>query len=331
MTIQTNLINKEKPKFKLGIYAHPTTPISSIAGIWDIFSVAKKLSATDLDIEISIIGTTHFSQYEKAEISLNPSTPIKDTNYNLIIIAGIGPIPEEGVRFNPKIISWLKECSNNGGAIASVCTGAFLLASTGFLDHRKATTHWSAAGQFKDQFPKVKLSIENMLTHDGPFFCSGGAYAFQDLCVYLIDSFFGRALAETCASLLMIELTKRSQLTFAGLQALKIHNDKQILSIQNWLEDNLNSSENINEIATRFNMSPRNFVRRFKAATNEVPSNYIQKLRIEKAKYLLESSTKTIDTIAYSVGYQDVQYFRRLFKKISGMTPSNFRYSKAPN
>jgi transcriptional regulator GlxA family with amidase domain len=302
--------------------------VSSVAGVWDIFSIAKQLLTSDTTLKLSLIGRNHFSQQTNSPISLSPSELPENTDYDLIIITALGPIPKKGITFDPALISWLKSNSDKGAAIASVCTGAFLLASTGLLNQRRATTHWTMAAQFKQQFPSVELRTENMLTHDGSFFCSGGAYAFQDLCLYLIETFFGRELAETCSSLLMIELGTRSQLTFSGLQALKVHSDEQILNAQNWLEDNLDSSESVDEIASHFNMSTRNFVRRFKAAVNETPSSYIQKLRVEKAKYLLESSNLTIDAIALKAGYQDTQYFRTLFKKISGMTPSQFRESK---
>lgn len=323
------MTNKTKYKtFKVGIYIHPSSPVSSVTGVWDIFSLAKQLIAPETDLQLSLIGTKHFSQYPNSPISLSPTSSLESSDYDLIIITALGPIPKNGIEFAPTLVDWLKECANNGAAIASVCTGAFLLASTGLLNHRKATTHWKMASQFKIQYPNVELRIESMLTHDGSFFCSGGAYAYQSLCLYLIDTYFGRELAETCSSLLMIELNTKSQLTFAGLQALKAHDDSAIISIQNWLEDNLEKIPSIDTIATHFNMSSRNFVRRFKTATNETPSNYIQRLRIERAKFLLQSGNETIDSICYQVGYQDVQYFRTLFKKISGMTPSEFRLSK---
>lgn len=322
MTYKTNC-----KVFKIGIYAHPSAPISSVAGVWDIFNLVKQLASNTREIQLALIGGKHFSQADGAPISLYPSTSPDSADYDLIIIAALGPIAKDGMSFDPQLLSWVKRCSNNGAAIASICTGAFLLASTGLLDKRKATTHWKMASVFKTQFPEVELRVENMLTHDGTFFCSGGAYAFQDLCLYLVDHFFGRGLAQACSELLMIDLNTRSQLTFSGLQALKVHNDKRILMVQNWLEDKLGENLSIEEVAKHFSMSSRNLVRRFKSATNEVPSNYIQKLRVEKAKSLLQSKHETIESIAYQVGYQDIQYFRQLFKKTSGMTPSQFRQS----
>lgn len=314
--------------FKIGIYTHPSTPISSVAGVWDIFTVAKQLVEPEYQLSISLIGSGHFSQHVNSPICVYPEATLEKTEYDLIIISALGPIPKKGIDFDIDLKSWIRKCSDNGAAIATVCTGAFLLASTGLLDQRRATTHWKMASRFREQFPKVELRIENMLTHDGSFFCSGGAYAFQDLCVYLIETYFGKTAAKACSELLMIDLTTRSQLAFAGFQALKLHNDRQVLAVQNWLEDNLVNGQTVDEIASQFNMSSRNLIRRFKSATNETPSAYIQKLKIEQAKYLLMSNDQTIDSIAYEVGYQDVQYFRALFKRICGMTPSQFRSNK---
>lgn len=318
----------ENSFFTVGIYTHPSAPTSSVAGLWDIFSMCARLLPEDTRLMTTLVGPAHCSQSNNSPIHIFPCEEVGEKQYDLLIIAGLGPVPEGGFEFDEALISWLKDCKDKGSAIASVCSGAFLLADTGMLDKRKATTHWQYAALFRQQFPKVDLQIESMLTHDGHLFCSGGAYAFQDLCLYLIETFFSRALAEACSKLLMIDLAARSQLTFAGLQALKGHNDEQVLSIQNWMESNLTSINSIEELAERFNMSSRNLVRRFKVATNETPSSYMQKLRIEKAKHLLQSSKQNIETIASQVGYLDQQYFRTLFKKLCGLTPNQFRQNK---
>ena len=196
------------------------------------------------------------------------------------------------------------------------------MAETGLLKNRRATTHWATAAQFRSSYPMVDLQIDSMITHDGPFFCSGGAYAYQDLCLYLLEYFFGSALADNCSKLLLIDRAQRTQLMYAGVQGLKQHQDKLIL------ESHLTQASSIEAIAKHFNMSNRNLVRRFKLATNEAPSHYLQKLRVERSKHYLQSSDKSIEEICESVGYQDTQYFRTLFKRLCGMTPSQYRSSK---
>ncbi|KZY38076.1 hypothetical protein A3752_14450 [Oleiphilus sp. HI0081] len=290
--------------------------------------MCSQLLANDIQLTTSLVGPSHSSINSSTPIRISPTEDIGQKHYDLVIIAPLGPVPTNGFDFDDALIQWLVDSQRKRGAVASVCTGAFLVAATGLLDQRRATTHWKYASQFRQQFPLVDLQIDSMLTHDGTLFCSGGAYAFQDLCLYLIETFFSRSLAEACSRLLMIDLSERSQLRFAGIQALKEHSDEHIIGIQNWMEDHLDSFDSIEELANRFNMSSRNQVRRFKTATDETPSSYLQKLRIEKAKHLLQTGSQNIEAIAGNVGYQDIQYFRTLFKKLCGQTPKQFRQSK---
>ncbi|SED63226.1 GlxA family transcriptional regulator [Pseudomonas anguilliseptica] len=251
----------------------------------------------------------------------------------LIVVPGfmfniLGVLPQLG-----SMIDWLRQQHEQGSYIASLCTGAFVTAQTGLLDGRNATTHWAFSEQFARRFPLVRLHPERTVTDDGQLLCSGGSTSSSDLLLHLIRKFASPQLAAECAKKLLVDVVARSQAPYSSTTFKKGHTDAEILKVQIWLENHLTSHVLLEQMAEHFGLSQRNLIRRFKDATEQTPMQYLQELRIEKAKLLLESSQAAFDQITLQVGYEDANSFRRLFKQRVGLAPSAYRKrfaSKAP-
>lgn len=246
-------------------------------------------------------------------------------NPQLVIVPGfmfniLGVLPGLG-----RMVEWLQLQHQQGSYIASMCTGAFVTAQAGLLDGHCATTHWLFSEQFARRFPKVKLEPERTVTDDGQVLCSGGSTSGSDLLLHLIRKFSSPQLAAECAKKLLVDVAVRSQTPYASTTFKKNHTDAEILKIQVWLEHRLAQSIVMEQVAEEFCLSMRNFIRRFKAATEQTPIEYLQNLRIERAKFLLESSQQGFEQITLQVGYDDGNSFRRLFKQRVGLTPSAYR------
>lgn len=224
-----------------------------------------------------------------------------------------------------EMIQWLRQQHQQGCYIASMCTGSFVTAQAGLLDGRHATTHWVFSEQFAKRFPKVKLQTERTVTDDGQIMCSGGSTSGSDLLLHLIRKFSSPQLAAECAKKLLVDVSARSQTPYSSTTFKKNHTDAEILKIQIWLENRIASNIVMEQVAEEFGLSIRNFIRRFKEATEQTPIQYLQNLRIEKAKLLLENSQEAFDQITLQVGYEDGNSFRRLFKQRVGLAPSAYR------
>ena len=259
-------------------------------------------------------------------LRLTPDKALNEVhNPQLIIVPGfmfniLAVLPGLG-----KMIEWLQLQHRQGSYIASMCTGAFVTAQAGLLDGRCATTHWVFSEQFAQRFPKVKLQTERTVTDDGQLLCSGGSTSGSDLLLHLIRKFSSPQLAAECAKKLLVDVAVRSQTPYASTTFKKNHSDAEILKIQIWLEQRLAQSIVMEQLADEFGLSMRNLIRRFKQTTEQTPIEYLQNLRIEKAKFLLESSQQGFEQITLQVGYADGNSFRRLFKQRVGLAPSAYR------
>ncbi|HLV87677.1 MAG TPA: helix-turn-helix domain-containing protein [Candidatus Sulfotelmatobacter sp.] len=244
---------------------------------------------------------------------------------DLIFVPTTGLSIDDVVERNAPVVPWLKRWQKRGAAIASVCSGVGLVAATGMLDGRRATTHWGLAQRFREKYPKVKWMPELMVTEDHNFFCGGGVHAAQDLSLYLVEKFCGHEIALESAKALLIETPRAWQAGFAVIPLKTEHNDASISKAQDWLHENFQRTFSLDAPARRAGMSLRNFVRRFKEATGDSPLIYLQKLRIAAAKRLLESNHRSMQEISDAVGYTDVAFFRALFQRHTGVSPSAYR------
>jgi len=260
------------------------------------------------------------------DIHIQPAKAIKDIRKtDLIFIPTTGLRIEDVAEHHAPVVTWLRRWHNRGAAIASVCTGVGLVAATGMLDGKRATTHWALAERFRTKYPKVKWMPELMITEDRGFYCGGGVHAALDLTLYLVEQFCGHEVAMQSAKALLIETPRAWQAGFAIVPLKTDHSDESISKAQEWLHENFRQNFPLEALAKRVGMSVRNFVRRFKESTGDSPLIYLQKLRVASAKRLLESDRRTMQEISDAVGYQDAAFFRQLFERHTGGTPSEYR------
>jgi transcriptional regulator GlxA family with amidase domain len=259
-------------------------------------------------------------------VHIQPERAISDVRKtDIIFIPSTGVAVDDVVRHNARVIPWLKRWHKRGAAIASVCSGVGLVAASGLLDGKRATTHWGLAEQFRVKYPQVRWAPELMVTEDGGFYTGGGVNASLDLSLYLVERFCGHDVAMQSAKALLIETPRAWQAGFAIVPLKTAHADDDISEAQEWLHQNFHKTFALEALAEHVNMSLRNFVRRFKEATGDSPLAYIQKLRVAAAKRLLESDHRTLQEISDAVGYQDAAFFRSLFQRHTGVSPSAYR------
>jgi len=246
------------------------------------------------------------------------------SNADLVVISS--------VRRNPMLeaewagaIDWLKRMRVQEAHLASVCTGAFLLAATGLLDGREATTHWGAVDLFRALYPRVRLMPRRIVTESGNLFCSGGTQAAIDLSLYLVRRYAGAVVAEECARALVHDLWRDSQAPYVAFNFQRNHGDSAILAAQAIIEAEHGADIGVDDLAARVGLSFRTFERRFKAATGDKPLAYIQRVRVEAAKEHLARGNETFEEITAAVGYEDASSFRRLFTRLTGISPGQYR------
>jgi len=259
-------------------------------------------------------------------IRIAPNIALKNVGKtDLIFVPTTGVSVDDVLERNAAIVPWLKRRSTNGVAIASVCSGVGLVAAAGLLDGKRATTHWGLAERFREKYPRVKWMPELMVTEDRGFYCGGGVNASLDLAIYLVERFCGHEVAMQTSKALLIEMPRAWQAGFAIVPLKTDHTDDVISIAQDWIHRNFAKTFSLDDPAERVGMSVRNFVRRFKQATGDSPLIYLQKLRVAAAKRMLESNHRSMQEISFAVGYQDVAFFRSLFQRHTGISPSQYR------
>jgi transcriptional regulator GlxA family with amidase domain len=257
---------------------------------------------------------------------LIPDCGLDDIKHNdIIIVPASGWDVLDRIAQNTSLLPWLRKWHSRGAYIAGVCTGVAFLAECGILDGKRATTHWGLAEIFRKRYPKIRWQPEQFVTEDGRLFCSGGVYASIDLSLYLVEKFCGHEVALQCAKSLLLSMPRGRQSGYSVVQLSRPHSDEKIRQTEEYLQQHFDSNISIDRLAERVGMGPRNFIRRFKAATGRVPGAYIQTLRVSAAKELLEHGTSSIQAVSSKIGYGDIGFFRNLFKRHTGMTPGEYR------
>lgn len=253
--------------------------------------------------------------------------PSEDST-DLVIIPTIGGPIERVLAKNPELIEWLAgfQSSDSGQVrVASNCTGAFMLAEAGLLNGRQATTHWGFSNQFRQRYPAVDLHPDKLITVDGQVACAGGGMAWWDLGIYLVERHAGAQVARELAKAFVIDAGRTSQAPYGALQARRYHSDAAILTLQDWLDEHYGQPVTLQLLAAQSGLTERSLIRRFRAATGDTPTGYLQILRIEAARQHLENSRVSVEEVTRQVGYEDVSSFSRLFRKHTGLTPGTYR------
>jgi transcriptional regulator GlxA family with amidase domain len=244
---------------------------------------------------------------------------------DLIIVPAISGNLDNALRLNQAFIPWIVENYKDGSEVASLCIGAFLLADTGLLNGRSCSTHWLYANEFRDRFPEVELTDDKIVTDQSGLYSSGGANSYWNLLLYLVEKYTNREMAILASKFFVLDIDRNSQSPFSIFKGQKIHNDPDIVRVQEFIESNYQDKITVDELCEKFGIARRTFERRFKKATNNTVLEYWQRVKIEAAKRQLEMSRKTVGEVMYEVGYNDTKAFRDIFKKVTSMSPVDYR------
>lgn len=303
--------------------------LSSIVGAYKIFSRAneyrvRKSAAPVFDIQLA--GNASSVNYYEGLFTVTPHTTVsKIKRTDLIIIPSLNHNYKQAVENNQPLIDWISRQYRNGAEVASICTGAFLLAAAGILEGKQCSTHWSASHEFRELYPGVNLVPDKLITDEQGIYTNGGAYSFLNLVIYLVEKYFDRETALFCAKVFQIDLDRHSQSEFILFSGQKKHDDVMVKKAQAYIEKNTKERLSIEALSSKFNVGRRNFDRRFIKATGNTPVEYIQRVKMEAAKKAFETNRKSIHEVMYEVGYNDAKAFREVFRKITGLSPLEYK------
>ena len=309
----------------------PETPsnLSSVILAFEVFTMANEYYA-DIGnkpvFKIQLVSNAKKSVLHNGLFSIHPDVYSSDNpKTDLIVIPALDEHIQHSLQCNIELIEWVTNQYKLGAEVASLCTGAFLLAAAGILDGKQCSTHWQAAGVFKQMFPDLELKTEKIITDEQGVYTTGGAISSMNLILYIIEKYYSRATAIHCAKIFEIDLDRNSQSPFAIFSGQKNHEDNEIKKAQIFMEDNVGEKILIEELAAKFSIDRRNFDRRFKKATSNTPAEYLQRIKIEAAKKSFETTRKSVNEVMYDIGYSDTKAFRVVFKKITGLSPTDYR------
>jgi transcriptional regulator GlxA family with amidase domain len=276
--------------------------------------------------KVQLVGLTKDAQVYDRLFAVTPDLTIDEADKtDLIVIPAVNGNMDEVIEMNKDFFPWINAQYKNGSEVASLCVGAFLLASTGLLKGKKCSTHWSAANNFSKMFPDVEMVSDKVITDEHGIYSSGGANSFWNLLIYLIEKYTNRELAILAAKYYAIEIDRCNQSAFMIFNGQHDHEDEPIKKAQEFIESNFWQKITVDQLAEKFAIGRRSLERRFKKATSNTVIEYIQRVKIEAAKKSFESSRKNISEIMNEVGYNDNKAFRTVFKKTTGLSPIEYR------
>lgn len=306
---------------EIGLVLYPDCQMSTVHGITDLFTVANHFSRQRGG---STVRITHWAPGSDGDFARAWDSGSGAGAPSLLLVPGRLAAPPDP-QVTEEVGPWLARHHECGAILASSCNGAFILAATGLLDGRPATTHWYYADEFRARFPAVRLDSDRMVIEDGDILTAGGMMAWTDLGLRIVDRLLGPTVMIDTSRVMLIDPAGREQQHFKGFLPRLAHGDEAILKVQHWLQANALRAVPVGEMAGQAALEERTFLRRFKAATGLKPIEYVQHLRMGKARELLEFTRRSVDQIAWSVGYADTSAFRRVFARIVGLAPGEYR------
>lgn len=303
--------------------------VACIAGAYEIFTRANEYfreSGNKKMFKIEIAGVSQRTDLANGLFSVKAHVHISEVNEtNLIIIPSLNSNFEKAQKGNSDIIEWIEKQYKNGSEIATMCSGAFMLASTGLLDGKSCSTHWNYVNKFRALYPNVNLQPDELITDENGIYTNGGAYSFLNLVLYLVEKYYDRKTAIFCSKIFQIEMDRQSQSPFIIFKGQKQHSDEMVKEAQAYIESKLKEKISIESLSSKFSVGRRNFDRRFIKATGNTPIEYAQRVKVESAKKSFETTRKSINEVMYEVGYSDLKAFREVFRKFTGVSPLVYR------
>lgn len=314
---------------KVSILVPESSVMQAIADPQYLFTAVNQFllaqgKATLFDVEL--VGAKREVKLNNGSYSIHTDRLLKEVKKtDLVFVPALFGDMSSAIAKNKTAIPWIKEQYNKGAEVASLCVGAFLLASTGLLNGKKCSTHWGFQTEFKEKFPDVEVVEGGIVTEEKRIYSSGGASSYWNLLLHLVEKYTNRETAILASKYFAIDIDRNSQAAFAMFKGQKNHADKDILKAQQFIEDNIHEKITIDELADKAAIGRRTFERRFKQATSNSVLEYIHRVKIEAAKRSFESSRKNINEVMFDVGYTDTKAFRMLFKKVTGLSPLEYR------
>lgn len=282
---------------------------------------------------VELVGAGKEIKVNDGMFSVHTDRQLKDVKKtDIVFIPALFGDMETALEKNKELIPWIVDQYNGGAELASLCVGAFLLASTGLLDGKKCSTHWGFQNEFREMFPLVEVIDGSIITEEHRIYSSGGANSYWNLLLHLVEKYTDRETAILASKYFAIDIDRDSQTSFAMFRGQKNHKDDAIKKAQEYIEKHIPEKISIDELADMVAIGRRSFERRFRQATNNTVLEYIQRIKIEAAKRGFETSRRNINEVMFDVGYTDTKAFRTVFKKITGLTPAAYRnkYNKQP-
>jgi transcriptional regulator GlxA family with amidase domain len=317
---------------KIVILAFNGALASAITGVTDLFSMAgvswNRIWNQDIQrlfqVEIASADGRAVQCINGLKIQADLSFD-QISHADVLIVPTIGAPIIETLARNSALLKLLQKAEQDNQLIAGNCTGNFFLAEAGILNGKYATTHWGFQQLFAERYPLVKLNADQLITRDQQVYCAGGGLAWFDLGLHLIERFYGFEAAMQTAKSFVIDYRRDSQLSYSLMKIGKPHHDVLVQKIQDWIELHFQQNINLDDLAAQFNVTVRTMIRRFNAALDVPPNQYVQAIRIEAARKRLEETEQSLELIMQEVGYSDPSSFRRLFHKKTGLNPIEYR------
>lgn len=307
---------------EVGVLLYPGSQLAMVHGVTDLFGVASNFSVSHGGPRLHV---SHWSMGDSGLIECSHGKHSDGVNEPQVFLTPgrlTGPmVGEEAAPF----ADWLRRRHAAGAALAANCGGVFVLAATGLLAGRPATTHWLFADMFRTHFPDVELEPDKIVIEDGDIITAGGLMAWTDLALRLVDRLLGPTVMVETGQFFLIDPAGREQRHYSSFAPRLDHGDEAILKVQHWLQARAARPTHVSEMAHEARLEERTFLRRFKSATGTKPAEYLQQLRIGKSRELLQFTKRSVDQIAWSIGYEDPAAFRRVFRRLVGLSPGDYR------
>lgn len=277
--------------------------------------------------EIKLVGASGEVKMGNGQFSVFPDLTYSQVDFtaDLVLIPAVFGDMNAAISANSGLVDWVKSQHQKGAEVASLCVGAFILAQTGMVDGKKCSTHWGFIEQFKAMFPAILVQDGQIVTEESGIYSSGGAHSYWNLLLHLVEKFSGREMAILTAKYFAIDIGRTSQLPFSIFQSQKNHRDDAVRKAQDLIEEKLEEKLTVETLADQVAVGRRSFERRFKQATNNSVLEYILRVKIESAKRALETSRKNVNEVMAQIGYNDSKSFRSAFRKITGLSPAEYR------
>lgn len=312
--------------FEIGLVMYPGSQQAATLGLTDLFCVANRIAAAYMKATTPPLRVSHWHQASTSE----PPTRVFDNQAgadSILLALILPPTLDEPAQASPGgvLTNWLVEQHAEGVVLGSVCAGAFVLAATGLMDGRPMTTHWAYAAQLQESFPQIRVDADRLIIDDGDVITAGGLMSWTDLGLRMVDRLLGPTVMIETARMLLVDPPGREQRYYSAFSPNLKHGDAAVLKVQHWLQATQAKEIALATLAAQAKLEERTFLRRFQKATGMTSTEYCQRLRVGRARELLQFDKVSIDRVAWEVGYGDPGAFRKVFSRIVGLSPGEYR------